>query len=117
MAARSGAVMAGLNKLPYGPIHPCPTIWDITRLYGSFAITQIDGHVDESIYHLDQYAQCLRENRVLSDDGRIYLLKIWDCGIRNWYEAEKLGLAIQTSGDGITHYTDGRFISLPSFVI
>src|SRR5215831_15714019 len=35
-AAVDGAIMAGPTRLPFGPIHPCPSIWDLERLAGSF---------------------------------------------------------------------------------
>lgn len=110
-AAASGAVMAGTYRLPFGPIHPCPTIWDINRIDGSFDISNRIGHVDQRIFNYRDMIRWLLDSG-FNDDDIWFWCHLWDCGIKNWYKAALQGLAVHSvNSDGFRHFWGGRLRS------
>lgn len=110
-AAHSGAIMAGPCKLPFGPIHPCPSIWDLDRIPGSFGFSPRTEGIDFKLFNYQQMVRWLCDTGM--SDGGIWLwCHLWDCGIKNWYEAAKLNLAVHTDTmSGIRHFWAGRLRS------
>lgn len=110
-AIMSGAIMAGSYRLPFGPIHPCPTIWDISRISGSFGISERSGNIDTRIFNLSAMVRWLVDCNVC-DSGVMMWVRLWDCGIKNWYEAALQGLAKHTINNGdFVHFFCGRLLS------
>lgn len=107
-AVNNGAAMAGPNRLPFGPIHPCPSIWDITQIPGSFKVSDRDISIDFGIFNYKDMIKWLMNNN--ADNGSIHLwCHKWDCGLKNWYILAKKGLAIHThNSDGFKHFYEGR---------
>ena len=107
-AAASGAIMAGSMHLPFGPIHPCPSIWDLRRLPGSFDTSLRDTGINFDVFNYRQMCEWLIN--VGMDNGGIWLwTHCWDCGILNWYKAALMGKAVHTkTGDGFRHFFAGR---------
>lgn len=107
-AIKNGAIMAGPSRLPFGPIHPCPSIWDINRISGSFQVTNRDIDIDLSIFNYVEMIKWLHTNQF--DETSIWLwCHKWDCGIKNWYMAATQGLAVETVNNGdFKHFYNGR---------
>ena len=106
-AAKVGAIMAGPHRLPFGPIHPCPSIWHVPRIVESFNISARTETLDRNIFKYKKMVRWLYEND-LAERGVIIWCDMWDCGIKNWYEAAKLNLAINTNSTvGFRHFWSG----------
>lgn len=109
IAAINGAAMAGPYKLPFGPIHPCPSIWRISMINGSFDVTDRSGEQDPALFNHDEMVKWLSEHKVKEHGVRVWMGS-WDCGIKNWYEAAKRNLAYHTQSTvGFKHFFFGRY--------
>lgn len=104
----NNAIMAGPCRLPFGPIHPCPTIWDIVKIPGSFDISFRQCLIDFNIFNYRLMLDWLINTGM--DEGSIWLwCHMWDCGIKNWYMAALQGKAVHTrNDDGYKHFFGGR---------
>ena len=106
-AVESGAVMSGIHKLPFGPIHPCPTIWDINRTSGSFDRSNRTEAINQQIFNYKDMVKWFIDIG-MSNDGIWFWCHFWDCGIKNWYMAALDGLAIHsTNSGGFRHFFNG----------
>jgi hypothetical protein len=105
---KNDAIMAGPTKLPFGPIHPCPTMWDIVKIPGSFEVSTRNIPIDFDIFNYRLMLEWLIN--VGMDEGSIWLwCHWWDCGIKNWYMAALQGKAVHThNDDGFKHFFGGR---------
>ena len=110
-AAKDGAIMAGPMKLSFGPIHPCPSIWDLYRLPGSFDLSQRSGFINHNVFNYVGMCEWLINTKM--DDGGVWLwTHWWDCGILNWYKAALMNKAVHTKSDhGFKHFFGGRLRS------
>jgi len=107
-AAINGATMAGPHKLPFGPIHPCPSIWYVPKIHGSFEVADRSGEIDPNLLDTNEMVKWLHSNNIKEHGIRIWM-NSWDCGIKNWYESAKLNRAFHTqSSEGFKHFFFGR---------
>lgn len=107
-AIASGAIMAGPCKLPFGPIHPCPTIWDIDRISDSFDISYRSQAINQKVFSYKKMARWFVDNN-MKDDEIWFWCHFWDCGIKNWYKAALDGLAVDSADSGgFRHLWNGR---------
>lgn len=106
IAIKNGTLMAGPHKLPFGPIHPCPSIWDVEWV-GTFTMSYRNEFTDHRLFDHRKMAEWL-VNCNMDRDGCWLWCHLWDCGIKNWYEAAKLKRTTQTSWVGFKHFFCGR---------
>lgn len=107
-AIASGAIMAGSYKLPFGPIHPCPTAWDISRIPGSFDFSERASDINLDVFDYAAMAKWFVDCDMSKNGVRLWS-HLWDCGIKNWYDAALKGLAVHVDGsDDFQHFFAGR---------
>jgi hypothetical protein len=107
----SGALMGGPFVLPFGPIHPCPSVWDLEWVPFTFNVTPRSGPVDYKIFSQAGMVKWLVECFPDDEQSIWWWINYWDCGIRNWYEAAKEGRAIVSNGSRFKHFGAGRLYS------
>jgi hypothetical protein len=104
-AVQNGAIMAGPNQYPYGPIHPCPSIWNVDAIPCSFK-TDYKYH-PPTIYDARKQAGWLAQQDWPPEAFHAHMA-IWDTGLKAWGLAAQQGKAVVTSGVGIVHHWEGR---------
>lgn len=109
----SGALMSGSSVLPFGPIHPCPSVWDLSSVDNTFDWTIRHQAIEDGIFSETKLKKWLAINNMpnncqMGDKLVNFWIKYWDCGIQNWYKLAKLGHTMVSDGDGIIHFFNGR---------
>lgn len=112
-ALNSGYWMAGPSRLPYGPLHPCPSGWVLDKLPGRFDY-QPQG---QDLYH-SKYGRLVNIEVICNEILRarshhakqvaIAKLLYWDVGLKNWFDCAVVEKAIQTNSEGFRHFWFGR---------
>lgn len=108
IALADGYHMAGSSQLSYGPIHVCPTGWNLDFIADTFDVTLIDQSLIPDPKHFDfikLVKWCLDVN--VGHRAIWFLCSHWDTGFKNWYIAASKNKAKVTSGNGFIHFTNG----------
>lgn len=113
-AIEDGYWMAGTVRIPFGPIHPCPSAWLCKTISRSFHVHHKgDDYLHPNYAHvIDNVDLTNWLNRVPPDwthaEWYDFWVNHWDAGGKNWFEAAVEGRAELVNGDGIHHYWYGR---------
>lgn len=119
-----GNWMAGLFQHAYGPIHPCPSLWVVDRIPGTFEITPKDKDVFHPKYstflNTKKLVQQLYEDfqgrsesechKALYDQPLTDAFKwlyTWDVGLKNWFECAIKNKAYLSKAKDFTHFWMG----------
>ena len=102
-AVEHGAWMATTFRKSWGPLHPCPSIWNVREVRASFR--RADGRPEAAHPRFAELVDVARFERDvrLTPEAKWR----WDTGLKAWFEAALAGRAVQVSGKGITHYWRG----------
>lgn len=107
-AMYDGHIMAGPSRFDFGPIHPCPSIWDITKVPGSFDITARQLNVDMRLFDYKLMLKWVMATNI-GLAAIWFWLYWWDCGLNNWYMAAQKGCAGHTKYAGdFRHFYRGH---------
>lgn len=109
-AMASGATMAGPNQFPYGPIHPCPSMWLVDAIPCSFKCDY--KYHPPTVYDARKQAEWLSQQDWPPEAYHAHMA-IWDTGLKAWGLAAQQGKAVVTSGVGIEHHWEGRKKPVP----
>jgi hypothetical protein len=99
-----GAWMAACHRKSWGPLHPCPSIWDIKKVRASFG--RCNGQVDAGHPRFVDVFDSERYRLETGVDARTEPWT-WDTGLKAWFEAAIADRAVEVSGDGFHHYWRG----------
>jgi hypothetical protein len=109
---KHGYWMAGTVKLPWGPIHPCPSAWNVNNIKFSFNATSrlYDAYHPKflQLFNLNLLINILAKQsdvdkygvkKLLGEDktSNVFWLFMWDTGMKNWFEAAINNKAIHVS--------------------
>lgn len=103
-AIEGGAWMAACVRKPWGPLHPCPSIWRVDEVRASFR--RQDGTVDATHPRFTELVDVERYRLESGVDARTQRWS-WDTGLKAWFEAAVAHRAAAVSGRGFRHYWCG----------
>lgn len=104
---KEGNKMAGPCMFPYGPIHPCPSIWEVNWTFPSFRPRLKTHAPDPKICDAVKMLEWLIEQKFGHEAIHAHTA-LWDTALDAWYWAAIHGKAKVTSGVGINHEWLGR---------
>lgn len=111
-AIDDGNEMAAVARVPFGPLHPCPSAWLCETIRYTFdTISCVEDALTEDYSKLIpplKMQKWLNSPEGRKEDWVNFWGKLWDTGLKNWYEAALRGKAAQVNGNGIRHYWYGR---------
>ena len=111
-----GTVMVGSHRKIYGPIHPTPSIWDVSLIDGSFrqqprGSDQTHPRFQELV-KFDQLMTYCREN--YTQDVINWFETYWDTGHKLWFDAAVKNKArVADAADDFIHYWNGSRTTAP----
>jgi hypothetical protein len=104
-AIESGYWMAGFLKLPWGPLHPCTTMWRTDKIQNTFS------YVLKGTDVLDPYYSLLCDERLIPSWTVATMAKFhrewWDTSLKNWFNAARMERAALVPGGTLKHYWSG----------
>lgn len=109
-AVQSGAWMAGVHKKSYGPIHPAPSIWDLSVQWPSFCQQPRGSDSEHPAFTHLMDMDSLRESCAsLYDEHTTRWFEImWDTAQKSWFHAAAEGKAtLVTPDDSFIHFWHG----------
>ena len=109
-ALKAGNSMAGSHRKSYGPIHPTPSIWDLSFTHSSFRQAVRGNDEAHPRFHelfdlelLLSYCRSTYEPRIVE-----WFEKFWDTGQRPWFNAAASNkAALIKPSDDFIHFWKG----------
>jgi hypothetical protein len=101
-AIEDGAWMCGTNRLPFGPIHPTPSMWRLDRKFRSFS------HCPKGDdKNLANYKILIDETKHPAQADAIYR-DHWDTGLANWFDCAVAGKDALVDAQDLIHFGGGK---------
>lgn len=85
------AWLVGRHQKLYGPIHPCPSIWEVSDRWHTFDIAEKGSDPEHLkywiLYNLQKVYEVNQSLGLDTEESRIWWRDHWDVGQKNWFLA------------------------------
>jgi|GEM_PF-976467 len=105
-AIARGAWMAGTCRKSYGPIHPTPSAWQVSKVRASFKAQSRSSEVQDRRFASLVDLQVLKEEATRQGCWT-WFEKNWDTADKAWFLAALSGRTALVTGSGFKHYWNG----------
>lgn len=104
-----GVAMVGAHRKSYGPLHPTPSLWDLTAIEGSFRQQRRGDEVHHprfsELFDLEGLlAKCRARGEPSHEE---WFSRHWDTAQRCWFLLATQDRTMQVTSDGFRHFWRG----------
>jgi hypothetical protein len=96
-ATEKGVWMAGSHRKSYGPIHPTPSIWDVSQITSSFKEQPRGSDANHPRFY--ELVDMKNLMSVIEDWERGYWMNFWDTAQKTWFDAAIHDKTLLVEGD------------------